>query len=181
MLWDDLLTKTNAAWLVLSGIAVAAVRLLVNARAQISDLSAKLAKDRAGERVLAVETTLQTGWMQGLVKARDDLQDEVNKLEERIESLRESQLNDARQIAKKDAEADACHERVQEARLDRQLAIDDMIKTREQLAAAMEHAIILEGQMLNLKYANARIFAELDHAKAMAMVDLLVKPGPSKP
>lgn len=172
---DDLLTRANAAWLAMAAILAGIVKVLVTARSQISDLSAKLTKDRAGEQILTTETSLQIDWLRGMVKDREELQAEVRKLEDRIESFRESQLNDARIIERRDAELVACRERINEAKTERDIAVEEMIRTRERLAASEEHAIVLEGQMLNLKMANGRLFAELPKDTANRMIDLLVK------
>jgi chromosome segregation ATPase len=174
--WDELLTKANAAWLVLSGIGVAAVNHIIKLRRQLSELSTKLAKDRANEKVLAVETTLQTGWLQGILTDRENLQAEVRKLEDRIESFRESELNSARIIERRDAELVACREKITEAKTERDLALEEMLKTKEMLAAVREHVIVVDGQMLNLRVANARLFAALPDEARQQMIDLLLKP-----
>lgn len=179
-MWDDILTKTNAAWLLLATIAAGAVKLLVTARGQISDMSAKLAKDRAGEQVLNTETRLQIGWMQSLVEGQTRDAAKIVTLEKRIEDYGETRVNDARMLERKDAELVACRERTVEMKIERDLALEDMVKSREQLAAEREHTIVLDGQLLTYRIANTKLFAALPDATREEMVDLLLKPE-SKP
>jgi hypothetical protein len=179
-MWDDILTKTNAAWALLVVIAGGAIKLLVTARSQISDLSSKLAKDRAGEQILSTETSLQIGWLQGLVEGQKRDAAKIQVLEKKIEDQGESRTNDARMLERKDAELLACRERTVEMKIERDLALEDMLKAREQLAAAQEHIVLVDGMMLTYRIANTKLFAALPDGTREQMVDLLLKPE-SKP
>lgn len=176
--WDDILTKTNAAWLVLAGIAAGAVKLLVTARGQISDLSAKLAKDRAGEQILTTETSLQIGWLRGIVEQGERDRIKIATLEKRIEDYSETRLNDARALERKEAELVACRERVQEMRLERDLAQEDMVKSREDVAALKETIVVYDGQLLAARVANLRIFTQLPKDVQEQMREHLLKQEP---
>lgn len=174
-MWDEILTKTNAAWALLVVIAGGAIKLLVAARSQISDLSSKLAKDRAGEQILSTETSLQIGWMQSLVQGNERKDVKIRELETKLENYSETRVNDARMLERKDAELVACRERVQEMKVERDLALEDMVKTREQLAAVQEHIIVVDGLNLSYRLANAKLFAALPDGVRQGMVELLLK------
>jgi hypothetical protein len=175
-MWDDILTKTNAAWALLVVIAGGAIKLLVTARSQISDLSSKLAKDRAGEQVLNTETRLQIGWMQSLVEGQTRDAAKIQLLEKRIDDYGETRVNDARMLERKDAELVACRERTVEMKIERDLALEDMVKAREMLAAEREHTIVVEGQMLSYRIANTKLFSALPDGTRQEMLELLLKP-----
>lgn len=119
-------------------------------------------------------THLEMGWLERLVKKSEDD-------DKRIESLRESQLNDTRQIAKKEAEAEACRERMQEMRVERDLAMQDMVKAREDVAALKEHIVVLDGQILMARVANVRLFAALPDGLRQELAEHLLKQEPTKP
>lgn len=177
--WDDIFTKGNAAWAFLAAVLAAAVKLLVSARGQISDLSAKLAKDRAGEQILGAETAVQIGWLRGMVERgeRDGLK--INALEKKVEDMSESRLNDARALERKDAELVACRERTSEMKLERDLALEDMVKSREDVAALKETIVVYDGQLLAARVANLRLFTALTKDEQEKMREHLLKQEPS--
>lgn len=181
MLWDDILTKANAAWLAVAALLAGAVKLLVNTRSQLSDLSGKLAKDRAGEQLLGTETALQIGWLKGLVQQNERNQLEIQELRKRLEDYGETRLNDARALERRDAEVVACKERAQEMKVERDIAVEDLVKSREDVAALKEHIVVLDGQMLAARVANVRLFAAMPDGLRQDMAELLLKQEPSKP
>lgn len=180
-MWDDILTKTNAAYVVLAGIAAGLLKLLINGRRELSDLRTKLMKDRAGEQILTTETSLQIGWLQGLVQQNERNQVEIQALRKQIENYSESRLNDARALERRDAEIVACKERSQEMKLDLELAVEDLVKSREDVAALKEHIVVVDGQMLAARVANVRLFAALPDGVRQEMAELLLKQEPAKP
>lgn len=97
---------------------------------------------------------METGWLERLVKEREELL-------QRIESLRESQLNDARANARLEAECKACHERVEEAHVERDNAAEASQEAQRRRAAAEERIVMLTDEVLDLKIANGRLFKEL--------------------
>lgn len=134
----------------------------------------KLAKDIAEDRAEVKRAGMEIGWLERMVKEHEEDK-------QRIESLRESQLNDARLIATKDADARACRERMEEAKLERDLAIEEVVKVREMLSAAKEHIIVVDGLLLTARVANVRLFAALPDGQRQEMAELLLKQEPGQP
>lgn len=138
-------------------------------------LRKKVSSDTAEIR----ESALKSGWLERLVK-------ENSAMDERIESLRESQLNDAKLIATKDAEAKACRERMDEAKLERDLAVEELQQAKSRAAACDALVLELRDEALDYRLANGRLFKELaaldKDAAERLMVEhlrpaLVAKPG----
>jgi chromosome segregation ATPase len=136
--------------------------------------NSKLKKELATDVADIKETGFRIGWLERLVKKSEDD-------DRRIESLRESQLNDTRLIAKKEAECEACRERMQEVKLERDIAVEDMVKSREDVAALKEHIVVLDGQILMARVANVRLFAAMPDGLRQEMAEHLLKQEPTKP
>lgn len=159
---------TNAAQTGLAALGATLTTYFVT-RSRNSKLKKELATDVADIK----EVALKTGWLERLVKERDEQNG-------RIESLRESQLNDARLIAKKEAECEACRERMQEMKLERDIAIEDMVKAREDVASLKEHIVVLDGLILMARVANVRLFAAMPDGLRQEMAEHLLKQEPQK-
>lgn len=121
------------------------------------------------------ETSFKIGWLERLVKEREEQ-------DARIESLRESQLNDARVIARQEAVIAAGRERINEANVDRDRVQEELRHATSRMAACEEKAILLRDEVLELKLANGRLFKELasiDKDAAERLLVLHLKPAPT--
>jgi hypothetical protein len=176
--WEDILNKTNAAYLVLSAIVAGLIRLYMKLRKEHSEMLAQLAKDRASQTILSTETALHVGWMKGLVESNERKEQKIAELELKNENREESRINDARMLAKRDEELVACRERVDEMRVERDLAQEGELKAREMLAAVQEHVNIVDGQMVAYRIANMRLFTAMPPELQKEMKELLLKQEP---
>lgn len=179
-LWDLVLTRANAAYLGATAILAGLAKLYINWRRELSELHNKLNKDRSSEQLLSAETSVQIGWMRGLVERSERDALKIAALEKKIEDMNETRINDARALERKDAEGIACRERVQEMRLERDLAIEEMITTKKMLAAEQEHVIVIDELLFSYRMANAKLFAALPDGVRQQMVDYLLKTEPPK-
>lgn len=179
--WDDIFNKANAAYLALSAILAGVLRLYFKLRAEHSEMVSKLSKDRAGEMILSTETTLHVGWMKGLVESNERKDKKIIELEAKLENASESRLNDARMLARRDAELIACQEKTEEMRLEKELAEEELVKVKMMLAAVQEHVNVVDGQMVSYRIANTRLFTAMPPELQAKMRDLLLKQEPETP
>jgi protein-tyrosine-phosphatase len=100
------------------------------------------------------DIAMKSSWTERLVKKTEEQ-------EALIDNLRTAQLNDARHIAKVEADAIACRERMAEALMERALALEEKQQARSRAAACDERVILLTDENTDLRLANGRLLKEL--------------------
>jgi hypothetical protein len=174
---DEWVSGFNAAAAAVGGVVMTAITTFFITRGKYSKLQKEIAADRADTKKI----DLEAGWVERLVKDNHEKDD-------RIESLHTSQLNDARHIARVETEALACRERMSEAKIERDMAIEQMHQLQSRVAASEERVIALRDEVLDLKLANGRLLKELAALNTEAAERVLQlhlkpahKPRPSLP
>jgi hypothetical protein len=108
-------------------------------------LRKRVSSDSADIKDLAMKSS----WTERLVKKTEEQ-------EALIDNLRTCQLNDARHIAKVEADAISCRERMAEALMDRALAIEEKQQALSRLAVSEDRMITLRSEMLAAKLEHRR-------------------------